>query len=160
MWYWPLLFSKWRFLVPGLLFYATGTPPWLLRPVKASTSSELYLGYFWLLTFARPFCHLFVSFYCMRYSFEWNFFTHKHCLPCTPSKHFSTFVPQMQVGTPKPRSSSILVVIELSLPARAWPWTTTDVVVAGSLFYQLHYQATKYRVKAYLLYVLDSLMLV
>ena len=31
------------------LLYVTGTPPWLLRPMKASTSSELYPDYFWLL---------------------------------------------------------------------------------------------------------------
>ena len=30
------------------LLYVTGTPPWLLRPMKASTSSELYPDYFWL----------------------------------------------------------------------------------------------------------------
>ena len=35
----------------GLLFHATGTSPWLLRPVKVSTSSELYPVYFWLPTF-------------------------------------------------------------------------------------------------------------
>ena len=35
----------------GLLFHATGTPAWLLRPVKVSTSSELHPGYFQLPTF-------------------------------------------------------------------------------------------------------------
>ena len=35
----------------GLLFHATGTPPWLLRPVKISTSSKLYPDYFRLPTF-------------------------------------------------------------------------------------------------------------
>ena len=34
-----------------LLVHATGTPPWLLIPVKVSTSSELYTNYFWLSTF-------------------------------------------------------------------------------------------------------------
>ena len=33
-------------LVSRLLCHATCTPPWLLRPVKASTTSELYPGYF------------------------------------------------------------------------------------------------------------------
>ena len=33
----------------GYFFCATGTPPWLLRPVKASTTSELYPGSFQLL---------------------------------------------------------------------------------------------------------------
>ena len=30
-----------------LLYHVTGTPPWLLRPGKVSTSSELYSDYFW-----------------------------------------------------------------------------------------------------------------
>ena len=34
--------------ISRLLYHVTGTPPWLLRPVKASNSSELYLNYFWL----------------------------------------------------------------------------------------------------------------
>ena len=34
--------------ISRLLYHVTGTPPWLLRPVKASTSSELYHDYFWL----------------------------------------------------------------------------------------------------------------
>ena len=37
--------------LPGQLIHVTGTPPWLLRPVKVSTSSELYLDYFRLPTF-------------------------------------------------------------------------------------------------------------
>ena len=35
----------------GLLFDATGTPPWFLRPVKVSTSSEFYPDCFRLPTF-------------------------------------------------------------------------------------------------------------
>ena len=35
----------------GLLFCVTGTPPWLLRPLKVSPMSELYSNYFWLPTF-------------------------------------------------------------------------------------------------------------
>ena len=34
--------------ISRLLYHATGTQPWLLRPVKASTSSDLYPDYFWL----------------------------------------------------------------------------------------------------------------
>ena len=34
--------------VSRLIYRVTSTPPWLLRPVKASTSSELYPNYFWL----------------------------------------------------------------------------------------------------------------
>ena len=32
--------------ISRLLYRVTGTPPWVLRPVKASTSSELYPDYF------------------------------------------------------------------------------------------------------------------
>ena len=35
----------------GLLIHVTGTPPWLLRSVKVSTSSELYPDCFWLPAF-------------------------------------------------------------------------------------------------------------
>ena len=35
----------------GQLIHVTSTPPWLLRPVKVSTSSELYPDYFRLPTF-------------------------------------------------------------------------------------------------------------
>ena len=34
--------------ISRLLYHVTGTTPWLLRPAKASTSSELYPNYFWL----------------------------------------------------------------------------------------------------------------
>ena len=57
----------------------TGTPPWLLRPVKASTSSELYPNYFD--------CLLCFNYY-ERYGFEWAFFTHRHFLPYAPSPTF------------------------------------------------------------------------
>ena len=35
----------------GLLIHVTGTPTWLVRPVKVSTSSELYPDCFLLPTF-------------------------------------------------------------------------------------------------------------
>ena len=65
--------------ISRLLYHATGTPPWILRPVKASTGAGLYPGYFWL-----PFdCFLatLATFDCFfiyreRYGFEWAFFTH------------------------------------------------------------------------------------
>ena len=34
--------------ISRLLYHVTGTPPWLLRSVQASTSSELYPNFFWL----------------------------------------------------------------------------------------------------------------
>ena len=76
LWCWLLLllFLTGGFYVSGLLFLATGTPPWLLRPVKASTNSELYSDYFRLLYF----CQVFSShFYRAHYSFEWAFFTRR-----------------------------------------------------------------------------------
>ena len=35
-------------LISRLLCHVTSFPPWLLRPMKVSTSSELYHKYFWL----------------------------------------------------------------------------------------------------------------
>ena len=73
------------------------------------------------------------------------FFTHRHFLHYTPS-----FVTQMRAGTPHPGSYSVPALIELSLPADAWPWTT-DVWIIRPLIYQLRQWATKYRVKNKLL---------
>ena len=50
-----VVFLTGGFYVSGLLFYATSTPPHLLRPVKASTGSELYPGCFRLLYFYQAF---------------------------------------------------------------------------------------------------------
>ena len=63
--------------VSRLIYHVTSTPPWLLRPVKASTSSELYPNYFWL-----PFL-----FHLLR-ALKWAFFTHRRFLPYAPSRHF------------------------------------------------------------------------
>ena len=46
------------------------------------------------------------------------------------------FVTQMPAGTPHPWSSSVTVLLELSLPADAWSWTT-DVWIIRPLVYQL-----------------------
>ena len=50
-----VIFLTGGFYVSRLLFLATSTPPWLLRHVNASASSELYPGYFWLLYFFQVF---------------------------------------------------------------------------------------------------------
>ena len=34
--------------IPRLVCHVTGTPPWLLRFLKASTNCEIYPDYFWL----------------------------------------------------------------------------------------------------------------
>ena len=54
-------------LTGGFSFPCHLHPPLLLRPMKVFTSSELYPGYFWLLTFAKFFCHYFFFFH-----FIWN----------------------------------------------------------------------------------------
>ena len=41
-----ILLVLYLYLISRLLCHVTGTPPWLLRPVKVSTSSELYPDYF------------------------------------------------------------------------------------------------------------------
>ena len=56
-----VVFLTGGFYVSGLLFLATGTPPWLLRPVKAFTSSVLYPGYFRLLYFCQAFRNSFTA---------------------------------------------------------------------------------------------------
>ena len=43
-----ILLALYLYLVSRLPCHVTGTPPWLLRPVKVSTSSKLYPDYFWL----------------------------------------------------------------------------------------------------------------
>ena len=103
------------FYVSGLLFLATGTPPWLLMPVKATSSSELYPGYF-------RFLYFLLGFYCERYGLEWAFFTHRRFfLSCTLSHIFwHVFVTQMRAGTPHLGSSFVPALTELSLPADAW----------------------------------------
>ena len=93
LWCWLLLllfYLTGDFYVSKLVSYATGTPPWLLRSVKASTSFELYPGYFRLLYFFQAFSS---QPYHERYGFKSAFFTHRRCfLPCTPSQHFDAFL--------------------------------------------------------------------
>ena len=80
-----IVFLSGDFYISQLLFLATGTLPWLFRPVKAPTSSEPYPGYFWLLYF----CQAFPShFYRERYGFDWVFFTCRRFLPYAPSPTF------------------------------------------------------------------------
>ena len=136
------------FYISGLLFLATSTPPWLLRPVKASTSSELYPGCFSLLYFSQAFPS---QLYRERYSLEWAFFTRRSFLPYAPSPTFlAHFVTQMMAGTSLPEYSSVPALTELSVPADAWFWTT-HTVVTRPFISQLHQWATKYSVKIKLL---------
>ena len=105
-----------------IFFQATlpchGTPRWLLRPVKASTSSELYPGYFWLLYFFRAFPS---DFYRERNGFERAFFTHRRFYLALLPHILARFVTQIQAGTPHPGSSSVPALAELSLSANTWP---------------------------------------
>ena len=85
----------------------------LLRPVNASTGTELHPGYFRLLYFCQTFPW---QFYHERYGFEWAFFTHRRFLPYAPSPTFlARFVTQMRAGTPHPGPSSVSTLTELSL---------------------------------------------
>ena len=114
-----VVFLNGDFYISGLLFLAIGTPPWLLRPVKVSISSELYHGYFQLLYFCQAFSSGFFT--ASATVFVCAFFTHR----CFFTLHsFPTFlvrfVTQMWTGTPHSGSSSVPALTELSLPADAW----------------------------------------
>ena len=99
------------FYFSGLLFLATGTPPWFLRSVKVSNSSELCPGYFRLLYF----CQAFPShFYRERYAFEPKAFSTLHTSPI----FLARFVTKMQTGTPPPPGSSSVPALTESSPFR------------------------------------------
>ena len=67
--------------ISSLLCHVTGTPPWLLRPVKVSTNSELYPDYF----------RLAFHFHLPRVLRFWvSIFYPRHFLPYTPPWHFAT----------------------------------------------------------------------
>ena len=102
--------------------------------MKACTSSEFYSGHFGFLTFIRVFLSLACLILLRALHFGVDFFTHRHFLPCPPCLHFATFVTQMQAGIPHSGSSTKPIVIDLSLPASAWPWAA-DVVVTTLLSY-------------------------
>ena len=128
--------------------FAIGTPPWLLRSVKASTSSALYPGYFRLLYFATFFRHSFIA---SATILSGRFLpTGVFYLTLLHPHFWHVFVTQMTAGTPLPGSSSVPAFTELSLPTDAWTWTT-HTVVARPLIYQLRQWATKCRVKIKLL---------
>ena len=139
-----VVFLTGGFYISGLLFLATGTPPWLLsrwRPPLALSSTLVTFSCF---KFARPFRHSFTAsatvlsgcflpadvFYLM--------LLHRH--------FWHGFVTQLWAGTPHPGSSSVSALTDLSFPADAWTWTT-HIVVTRRLIYQLRQWATKYKVK-------------
>ena len=131
------------FTFSGLLFLATGTPHWLLRPVKASTGSELYPSYFRLLYFFPGFSVTVLPRalpFWVGIFYPQAFFT-LHCF----TKIFETVC-----DSDDPGSSSAPTLTELSLSADAWTWST-HIVVTRPLIYQLRQWATKYRAKIELL---------
>ena len=67
--------------ISRLLFHVTGAPPWLLRPVKVSTSTDSAPTTFDCVSFS--FCR-------ERYGFTWAFFTHRRFLSYAPSPTFLT----------------------------------------------------------------------
>ena len=106
------------FYVSGLLFHATNTPPWLLRPEKASTSSELY-------TLATFDCFTFPShFYRKSYGFEWVFLTHRRFLRYAHSPHLCSFTTTcFYQGLPWSRQFFLAVcrTSGLILETQTWP---------------------------------------
>ena len=89
------------FHISGLLFLATATPPWFLKPVQVSTSSELYLGYFRLFYFCQAFSS---QFYRECYGFGWALLIRRRFLPYALSPTFlARFVTQVRAGASPPR---------------------------------------------------------
>ena len=113
-----VVFLTGGFYVSGQLFHPTGTPPWLLRPVKTSTSSELYPGFFGCFTFTFSFLPRALRFWAGIF-YPQTFFT-LHSFPT----FLTRFVTQVRAGTPHPGSSSVPAITELSLPAEAWSSST------------------------------------
>ena len=138
LWCWLLLlfYPHWRFFVSRLLFYATGTLPWLLSPVKTSTSLSSTLATFACLLLpgfsVTSLSHFTTSFSVL----SERFFTHRRFLPCTFSPHIGGFVVQMWAGASHPGFFSMPALIKLSPPVSAWPWSSdfwvTRVFVANS----------------------------
>ena len=133
LWCWLLclFFLTGSFKVSGLLFLATGTPPRLLRPVKISTSSELYPGYFWLLYFLPGF---FVTFLSRALRFWVAFFTHKHFFSLNSFPTFLDTFLWLRCGWEHPIQDP-----PLHLPSHTCSFRLTH----GLLIYQLRQWATK-----------------
>ena len=74
-----------RFLISRLLFNVTGTSPWFLQPMNASTSSELFPHYFSFLAFVILFFWL-------------SFFSLKRFLPCTLFSDLVYELPQLAIS--------------------------------------------------------------
>ena len=84
------------FYISGLLFLATGTPPWLSGPWRPPPALSFYPGYFRLLCFYQAFPS---QFYHKRHGFEWAFFTRRRFLPYASSpKSLARFVTQMRAS--------------------------------------------------------------
>ena len=120
-----VVFPHWRFFIFRLLFVAISTPHWLHRPVKASTSSELYLDYFW---YFICFCQAFLSLVCLILPwvlwFWVSVFDPQAFLSRTPFPHLGAFVTEMKAGTPHPGFCSMSALIKLFLLTSACSWTT------------------------------------
>ena len=124
-----VVLPHWRFLSFRDSFLATGTPHWLPRLVKASTSLELCPGYFRLLDFCQAFPS---QFYRECYGFERAFFTHRFFLPCTPCPHFGTFCSSYSAGTPHQDPL-------LRLPSENCPFRLTHGLELLILYIQNHW---------------------
>ena len=138
-----VVFLTASFYVSGLLFLASGTPPWLLRPVKASTRSELYPGYFQLLYFCQAFTS---QFYLERYGFWVGIFYLQEFFTLRSFTNiFGTFCDS---GEGRNIPSRILLC---AFPHRIVPSGWRMDLNYSHCSYQLRQWATKYKVKTELL---------
>ena len=128
-----VVFLTGGFYISGLLFLATGTPPWLLRPVKASTSAQLYPGYFRLFYFCQAFPS---QFYRERYGSEWGIFTRRRFLPYAPSATFlARFCDHPCCDSDAGRNT----------PSRIFLWPCHHQVVPSSWRMDLNYSYCSYK---------------
>ena len=105
--------------VSRLLYHVTDSPPWLHRPVKASTSSELYPDYFWL-----PF--LFHLPWALRFRVD-IFYPQKFFTLCS----FSTFLAQpafikasLGAGSSSLKFAGLHTDLQNTGPAHLFVWFT------------------------------------
>ena len=82
-----LLIYHCQFYFLGQLFHVSGAPSWILRPLKASTSSEPYPDYVLFLSLARSFVFGVVALVQRGLRFKRAFFTLRCFLSYTHSPH-------------------------------------------------------------------------
>ena len=140
------------FYVSGLLFLATDTPPSTnTQAVKASTSSEVYPGYFRLLYFLPSF---FVTFLPRALRF-WVGIFHPQAffyLALLPQIFWHVFVTQMRAGTLHTGSSYRICACPHRVVHSGWRMDLNYLYCSyKTIDLSMRQRATKYRVKTSLL---------